>query len=165
MTQAPPPPFTAQPRPSAPSGYGSVDKFEALGEGCLGLNWVLAANVALMVGLQVAWSSQMGAFLIYAGVMALIIAALSYPSTKKIAHGLGSTDRAATFASFLLGINSLFFFGIAGYLLLQTIAVAEMKKYGLQSGFWLRRKDFEKTASRIHRTGATPMDFPSSPRW
>ena len=165
MTQAPTPPFTAYPRKQMASGYGSIDKFKALGEGYFGLNWVFAANLVLVVAVNMLLRERPGMWMPFTVLEFVAVALLTFPMNEKIAEGMGWGKGSALLASVLMGLNSSFFAGIVGYFVMQAIARGEMRKYGLEAGLTVRKMKFEKLLSEMYQTGKTRMDFPSAPRW
>jgi hypothetical protein len=144
MSDAPPPKFVAYPRPDLASGYGTVDKLQALGEGYFGLSNVFALNVliAVLVGCSGVTNSleilALGIVMMFAAIFFI-----SLPYTKKVAFGKGWPEWKAKMAAILIGLNAVLCCGIVGYSVLQSIAMAEMKKYGVQPGYFgLSKKQF-----------------------
>lgn len=136
MDPEPPPQFVAYPRGEVTT-FGSYEKFKALGEGYFGLNWVFLANVLMALGLRPLLASQTDVvpFVVVLPLFGLVIACLSYPFNNKIAYGCNWAPGLSILASVLMGINSALCCGLVGYVVMQMIALQEMKKYGIKSGF------------------------------
>ncbi|MBC8066340.1 MAG: hypothetical protein H7Y17_16030 [Chlorobia bacterium] len=143
----PPEGYVAYPRGPQATTYGSADQLQALVEGYYGLNYVFILNVVLamggrLVGLSV--DSPQGALAMLAGyfiVLFVVVGACSFPYNRKIAFGKGWGDGNAILASLLTALFSWLCCGIFGYIVMQQIAMSEMKKYGLKAGLGLRKKD------------------------
>jgi len=108
---------------------------QALAEGYFGLNWVFLVNVVIVIAMNLAiranGTSPVAALAALGGVFA-VIALLTYPQNKKIAFGKNWPPGSALAASLLMGLNSALCCGIIGYVVMQQIALGEMKKYGLK---------------------------------
>lgn len=157
----PPPQYAAYPRASAVP-YGSPEKLKALGEGYYGLNWAFLINIVL--GFVVNYTVSYGGiryFLVLAPVLLLVIAAITYPSTKKIAFGMGWAPGYAILASLLIGLNAVLCCGIIGYIVMQMIASNEMKRYGLKPGMLGIRKRDWKAAIAAMETAVPPFEPPT----
>jgi hypothetical protein len=160
-----PPQFAAYPRGPEIAPYGSFEKLQALSDGYFGLNNVFLVNVLLAIGsraLQLgprtpeqAWMMIIGAVV----VMGLIIGVMSFPFNRKIAIGKGWTDGHAILASVLMGLNSALCCGLIGYIVMQSIASSEMKKYGISAaGLGLKKKVVqERIAQMKAQQGSGPM--------
>jgi len=137
----PPPQFVEYPRASR-AAHGTLDQLQALAEGYFGLNWVFLVNLLLVFATRAA-SASAGMPGLVAMVLVLLVAVggLSYPMNKKIGFGLGWPGWGAALASILMAINSALFCGIIGYVVMQNLALTEMKRYGIPgSSFSLRKK-------------------------
>src|SRR5579859_7496136 len=133
------------------SSYGSSDRLQGLVDGYFGLNNVFLINVGLVIGLNVLIQSlfrsmppdrdAITVLLVWVGAIVVIgisIGFLTYPSNKKIAYGKDWPPSNATLASVLMGLNSALCCGVIGYVVMQQLAMAEMKKYGVKAGFGFR---------------------------
>ena len=143
------------------SQFGSAEKLRALSEGYFGLNWVFLLNVVMAlaargIGLVATTPETAMVLLLCAfGAIFLVIAFATYPYNKKIAFGKGWEPSMAILASILMGLNSALCCGIIGYVVMQQIAYAEMKKYGLKGGFFgLRKKDIEQRIAELQQMPA-----------
>ena len=157
MAEIPPTQFAAYPRGNSVSNYGTVEQLEALGSGYFGLNTVFTVNLVIAVSLNAA-SRTYGPIALLIGALFLfaVVAALSYPQNQKIAYGKSWPNSKALLASILMGLNSALCCGLVGYVVMQNIAMKEMKLYGIQSGlFGLKKKDFENfVANRRNQISA-----------
>lgn len=151
-------------RPGQGSHYGSAEKIRALYDGYNGLSVVFLINVILAVGSNFALGSPTSpdAALVTFGVLilglGLLVGFLTYPQNRKIGFGCGWAPSQAILASVLMGINSALCCGIIGYVVLQGIAVKEMKKYGLKTGFLgFKKKD---VIAKIQEMEAMPRQVP-----
>src|SRR5579885_3035672 len=99
MSEIPPP---ANPPPPNYAGYtrstgylSNPDQLQALADGYFGLNTVFVINVVLAIasyGVQPSLAKSMGLLAadgVIAGVLFVIITALSLPKNKRIAEGMG----------------------------------------------------------------------------
>jgi hypothetical protein len=136
--------YAAYPRPGMFPAYGNPEKLKALSDGYHGLTLVFLMNVALMIAVQVVAVAllETGVLIGLFGFAFLLIGVSTYPFNKKIAFGKGWTDRAAIMASVLMALNSALFCGIIGFFVMQMIAAAEIKAYGVRSGILgFKRRD------------------------
>lgn len=160
MDQPPPQKFVAYPR-STGSNYGSVDKLQALGDGYLGLNKVFFANIVLLFATSGARSVGAGAFVVAYLIMFALVAALSLPLNKKIAFGKNWPESKAILASVLMGLNSIVCCGIIGYSVMQSLAMKEMKLYGITSaGFFFGRKQLNEAINNRRMADPAPVSIP-----
>jgi len=117
---------------------GSAEKLEALWAGYKGLNGVFVVNILLSILLNGVIRSQqnpeqsLAMFLLIGGIGFIIICVLTYPQNRKIGFGKGWSTAMPVVASVLMGLNSVLCCGIIGYLVMQQIAAAEIKLYGLK---------------------------------
>lgn len=97
-------------------------------------------------------------------ILGLIVAFLTYGPNKKIGEGLGWSPSGAVVASVLMGLNSALCCGIIGYVVMQNIALVEMKKFGLKGGglFGLRKKDVDIAIEslRTQEANMPPSAYP-----
>lgn len=121
--------------------YGTPEKLLALYEGYAGLNLVFGINVALAIGSNfIGRTLRPGdvvtAYLVVGLVFFVIISVLTYPQNKKIGFGKDWPSSMPVIASLLMGLNSALCCGIIGYMVMQNIALKEMKLYGLTGSFF-----------------------------
>lgn len=134
----PPSQFVEYPRETP---YGSADQLQALAAGYYGLNWVFVANFLVAIGGRVLVEKVEDPDAHLISILALLaflligVSFASFPFNRKIAFGKGWSVAAAIVASALMGLNSALCFGAIGYIVMQAIALAEMRKYGVSSGF------------------------------
>jgi len=137
----PPPQFAAYARPGTPMGVaGSPDKLENLAAGYFGLSGVFLFHILYLFGgmMVAAMLSSNGnadtgtaIWLVCVLSTLVIIPVIAYRPIKRIGLALGwSPVLNVVFAIALL------FFGIIGYIVLQTIASSEIKKYGVKRRFF-----------------------------
>jgi hypothetical protein len=133
------------------------DRLRALAKGYFGLNWVFLANVLLSVASFVVTrgpDAGLQASIATAVLVFLVITAASFPFNREIGAGKGWSPVGPVIASLLMGLNSALCCGIIGYLVMQSIAMNEMKRLGLRAGFLgVRRKDVDALAEALDRTG------------
>lgn len=142
--------YAAYPRGPLGGMYGSSNHLLALWEGYSGLNYVAILNVALfavgeLVTLTPIWSdSSPESVLVFFGayffVLFIVIVACTLPYNRKIGYGLGWAPAGPVTAAILMGLNSALCCGVVGYIIMQMLAVAEMKRYGLRMGLLGMRK-------------------------
>lgn len=162
--EAPPPQYAAYPRGEGIPMNGSAEKLQALADGYFGLNTVFIINIVLAIGTRALTAAPVatmeeviGRFAIVVLAMLAIIGFLTYPHNKKIAFGKNWSNGAAILASVLMGLNSALCCGIIGYVVMQTIAMGEIKNYGLKGGFLgLKKKDIQARIDQI-RAQQPPM--------
>jgi hypothetical protein len=126
--------------------YGTPEKLQALADGYFGLSWAFVANIVLAIAARALLEAfAQGSNFIVALAMALpgmfcAVFLVTLPLNRKIALGMGWQPSSGFLASFLMGLNSALCCGVVGYIVMQMIAAAEMKRYGLRSGFLGIRK-------------------------
>ena len=158
MAETPPPNFAAYPRPDLTSAYGSADKLEALGKGYVGLNYVFLVNVALFLAYQFSGFHPLEQFIGFVVVVFFVVAGLTFPPNKKIGFGKDWPTAGPFLASFLMGLNSALCCGVIGYVVMQQIAMNELKRYGIKTGFLGPSKRILKAAVESRRQiDATPL--------
>src|SRR5579862_9475221 len=153
----PPPEGHAQYYRGGPPPYGTADKLEALAKSYYAISWVFVANLfafwgivfgmgaiaALILGPDVSTpkgSTVMGVMIIATyGIILLGFSIGPYPLYKRVGFGMGWSKNGPIVCSVLMGINSILC-GIIGYVVLQQLVFAEMKKYGVRGGFFGTRK-------------------------
>jgi hypothetical protein len=114
----------------------------ALADGYFTLNLVFVANIVVALGVSAlnVYVRQSGTdptlageiYLVSVVAIAVIIASLCLGPCKKIGYGLGWGSSMAYVAAILMGINSALCCGIIGFVVMQSIAGAEIKKYGVK---------------------------------
>ncbi|KAA0239309.1 MAG: hypothetical protein EDM74_04355 [Armatimonadetes bacterium] len=157
-------------RNTGQSTYGTPDKLRALSEGYFGLNWVFIGNVMIMITANILYglsSAVDRAFLFVAlGLIAgqfVYVTFASLPLNKKIAYGKGWPPSNAVLASVLMALNSVICCGAIGYVVMQMIAGAEIKKYGVKQGaFGYRKKQIQQ---RIEQMRTEQRAAPTSVRF
>ena len=168
----PPPGYGQYYRPS--SAYqGSSDRLQALADGYFGLNWAFLVNIILVlaiVGLSFAAAGGARAsnqrssanpalafFPIPQIVLFIIVVLVTYRPNSRIAYGMGWSPGAAIAASLLIGLNSVFCCGVIGYIVMQMIAYAEMKKYGIKgSTFGIRKATIMEAIAQLKQQESIP---------
>jgi len=160
---APPQQYAAYTRPGAFGG--SPEKLQALADGYYGLNWVFLLTLVIVLGLRMgagALFASPGQEVIFYGlafvVPIFVVGALSYPSCKKIAFGANWNSGMDIVAAVLMGLNSLLC-GIIGFAVMQSIASAEIKKYGVKGGSFLgfRKRDVLTAIEQLKAQQAVPV--------
>jgi hypothetical protein len=148
------------------AAYGTPERLQALADGYFGLNWVFLLNVVMAISTRaipavapdadLALPLLLGAY----GAIFLVVAFATFPFNRKIATGKGWDTSAAVLASFLMGLNSALCCGIIGYVVMQSIAAGEMKRYGLKSGFFgLRKADVERRIAELRQAPPPTTGF------
>ncbi|MEA2553590.1 MAG: hypothetical protein QOJ65_1766 [Fimbriimonadaceae bacterium] len=153
--------FVGYTRPGAT--YGDPERLKALADGYYGLNTVFVVNVLWAVAMGFALAALVVPFGIF-GALAfstvltgLLIGSLVHPKNKLIAYGANWNPGSARTASILMALNSALCCGILGYMVVQNLAMVEMKKYGLKAGlFGVRRRDVETAMERLRTAKLAP---------
>jgi len=115
--------------------YGSGDKLQALADGYFGLTRVFLINLVVLIAVVVAaQTGHLALWLSLLVVLFILSGVLSYPPNKKVGEGLGWGSNGALLASVGIALLSWFCFGAIGYGIVQSMAIKEMKKYGLKVG-------------------------------
>lgn len=158
MQQPPeiPPQFTAYPRAQM-NAYGTGAQLRALYKGYNGLSAIFGINVALSLGANAAIRSAAPAETVLgmwaAAVIAigLVVGFGTYPSNKNIAYGANWNPGMALLASILMAVNSALCCGIIGYVVVQQLAMNEMKRYGLKARFFggIKKQEVEQVAAQL----------------
>ena len=157
--QGPPPQqYAAYPRLQQGAAFGDPDKLQALADGYFGLNMVFLLNILLAVAANgvVTLTEEPVVWLIVLPVLLIVIIAATLPPNKKIAFGKGWAPSGAWIASILMGLNSAFCCGIIGYVVMQMIAIDEMKKYGIKGGSFSLKKKAVQEQIQLLRQSQTP---------
>ncbi len=162
-----PPPLEAPPQQYAayyrgPTGYqGEPAKLEALGSGYFGLNkaFLLHMVLALLVvyGLPALLISQnvtgliglvvfLAAFVLY--IVAVVF--ITLPPVRKVAFGMGWAS-----SSVIISEIGILLLGLIAYIVLQTVASSEMKKYGVKWRlFGVRKRDVASAVQALRTNEA-----------
>ena len=167
MSEIPPPNDPSRPPPPQYAGYtrpslvpGGPDDLQALADGYFGLNNIFVFNIVWVVAFNAYSRSAPTNFtilFIFVGVTVLLIGGLTYPYNKKIAQGMRWSPSAAGVASLLMGLNSALCCGIIGYVVMQSIAAKEMRKYGVTGGaFGMKKKLVQAVIDRMRTTPTAP---------
>ncbi len=163
MPDEPTPPFAPYFRPDETT-YGSVERLQSLSDGYFGLNWVFALNVVMSIAFNaiVRTSPNIEGVVIIGGLILIfaVITAATFPSNKKIGVGMGWDSSKPVIASLLMGLNSALCCGIIGYIIVQSIAAKEMKKYGIAGGAFGIKKSLVKAKLEAMRANPTPTPPP-----
>jgi len=160
----PPPQFAAYPRPQF---YGDPSKLQALSDGYFGLNTVFLYNFGLAILLNVVgripnFEFGLILFLISIPLIGLVVGYLSYPKNKLIGYGCNWSKHGPLTASILMGLNSALCCGIIGYVVVQNIALKEMRKYGVRGGaFGLRKRDVQAVVDALNSEQHPHLVMPS----
>src|SRR5579862_5999702 len=134
MAAMPPAGESNYPRPDLMPSYGTADKLEALSEGYFGLNRVFLLNFVLLIvaGVFNAVLHMPLMTLALLGVLFILSGVLSYGPNAKIAAGRNRPATEAVLGSILIAFFCWLCFGALGYLVMQSMATNEMKRYGLK---------------------------------
>jgi hypothetical protein len=143
-----PPVFAQYPRGSGAPPHGTPEKLEALMEGYYGLNWAFLAYVGLaivaIIVLAVSEGDPTGLvlfFVLLAGSFALM-GFLAHRCNKKIGYGLNWKESTPMWVTLGLVFGSCLFSPVIVFIIIQLIAMAEIKNYGVKSSFLgVRKKD------------------------
>ncbi len=138
-------------------------RLRALRDGYFGLNWIFILNVVLVFSFRgvIAVSKDQdelaGALLGMVIILFVIIAAATYPANRKIAIGRQWNPGIAALASILMGLNSALCCGLIGYVIMQSLAASEMRKYGIKPGFFsMRQKDVDAKIAELEGAAKPP---------
>jgi hypothetical protein len=159
----PPPQFVAYPRHHGPI-YGSSVKLKALYSGYTALGNLLVLNFFLgVIPLAAAGTADDNAKIVTFGVWAVLLGILvglaSYRTMKDIGFGANWPAKGPVVASAAIGINSAFFCGLFGYVVIQHLAWIELARYGLKTQLvgGVLRKDVEKALMELEAREQTPV--------
>lgn len=139
METPPTPQYAAYPRETV---YGSADQLQALADGYYGLNFVVIGTLVVSLGGRglvetiKAPDAHFSAALSLLAILILGVAVASFPYSRKIGFGKGWSDAGAIAASALLGLTAWLCFGLVGCAIMQSLALSEMRKYGVQGGMF-----------------------------
>lgn len=133
-------------------------------EGYYGLNWAFLAFFLLAISSVVplillqANSLGIGLFFLLLILAVVAVGVLSYPNNKKIGYGLNWSDSAPLWISIGMSIGSVIISPVIVFIVLQLIAMAEIKNYGIKGGFFgVRKKDIKAKIEEMKRqTTAAP---------
>jgi hypothetical protein len=140
IAPSPPPQFVEYPR--APDGvaYGSAEKFKALTDGYFGLGIAFALVLLtsiIAIALAVAVHSDVLTILVFFVLVPVVAFVLPLRANKQVAIGKDWSPGLAYVFSLVMMVG-----GIIPYAIVQTIALEEMKRYGLKRRFFgIRKKD------------------------
>ena len=160
---APPQQYAAYTRPG--TFFGSPEKLQALADAYYGLNWVFLFTLIIVFGLRMlagGFFNKPGQEIIFYGlafvVPIFVVGALSYPCCKKVAFGANWKSSMDVVAAVLMGLNTLVC-GIIGFVIMQSIASAEIKKYGVTGGsfFGFRKRDVRAMVEKMKMQQAVPL--------
>lgn len=157
------PPGSNYYRPGQPV-YGRPDQLQALADGYFGLNTAFLLVIVLYLFLTLGVPGILSGvlannkalvlpalifiFLAYGGGVAL----LALKPCKKIAYGKGWTEGQGVLAAVLVGLNAMLCCGIIGFIVMQTIASSEIKKYGVPSGiFGLKKSEVARVIAAMEQ--------------
>lgn len=170
-----PPQYVGYQRPGYDSGFqNDPDRLQALMEGYYGLSWSFLATVLTVIavvalGLTVAGpdsrNDDLGAlFGVLVFVAPVVVAgATSYRCNKKIAFGAGWSNGTAILASVLIGVGAVCY-GIVGFIVMQTIALGQIKKFGVRGGFLgVRKKDIKARIEQLRAAKVAPPVYAARP--
>jgi len=164
MAEVPPPQnFVAYPRGNTPGSYGTVEQLEALGEAYFGYNILFLGAIAVSVtGFFVGYTFRIFPYFIQLPCVLLVVIFGSYSLNSKIAYGKNWPTGAALAASLLVGFNAVLCCGIIGFVVMQTIALNEIKKYGMPTGFLsFTNKKFKAFVANRRNADSSPGPIPS----
>ena len=128
-----PPPYAAYPRDAARTGTSK--DLQNLFDGYTGLTLAFVVNIVLVLPLNLLSRSGvitppmlgLGALVVF-----VVIFALTLGPNRKIGEGAHWESWQPLLGSFLIALNSALCCGIVGYVVMQTIALNHIKKYGLR---------------------------------
>ena len=128
-----PPPYAAYPRDTARTG--TSQDLQNLFDGYSGLNVAFLVNVLLVVPLNVL--SRMGLvplplFGLAVLIVFVVVLVMTLGPNRKIGAGAHWESWQPILGSVLIALNSALCCGIVGYIVMQTIALNHIKKYGLR---------------------------------
>jgi hypothetical protein len=85
---------------------------------------------------------------------------LNYRIYQKVGFGKGWPSWGPRLATTLFALNTFFCFGLIVYVIMQNLALEEIKRYGVKSGFFgpNRRSVQEVVARRLPPQDAGPCD-------
>jgi len=140
-----PPSYTPYPRGQG-TVAGTADQLASLRDGYFGLNRAGLITFVLVIGLNVVWATAPAeSKLLYIGLgypAVMVVSGLSsYPYNKKIAFGAGWNPGIAILASALSAMFSCICWGLLGLIVMQMVAAAQIKKFGVRSGAFGLKKD------------------------
>lgn len=141
-----------------PGLYGSADRLQSLFDGYNGLTWVFLANILLSYGSQFLATVWMPDVVSDAGivlaltfgpmaVVAAMVGLLALRPIRAIGAGRQWSEGGVLLATILLALNSALCCGIIGYVVLQQLAIVEIRKYGYKPGIFNMGRN--KTASFV----------------
>lgn len=163
MPDVPPPKYAAYPRGNNPSTYGTTDQLEALGQAYFGYSWLFLGAIATsLAGFGIAFATNIFPYFIQMPLVFLVVTFGSHGLNKKVAYGKNWSSGAPLAASLLMGLSAILCCGIIGFVIIQTIALNEIKRYGIKTGtFTFTRKKFnaavqERRNADIQEPGPVP---------
>ena len=139
-----PPQYANYPRNANP--FGSAAQLQSLYNGYRRYGWMFLLNILLSVLIFVgaALTQNEFAVLLAYPLTATVIGFLVHPLNKLIGFGANWPASKILTASILMGINAVTC-GIVGYIVMQQIAVNNIKRYGLKSGFFgLKKREVQQ---------------------
>lgn len=157
------PQYAAYPRYQSATVYGDPDKLQALSDGYFGLNIAFLFNVLFAVAANgvVTVIQEPVVWLAVLPILMIAITFITLPHNKKIGQGKGWGPSVPLVVSILMGLNSAFCCGIIGYVVVQMIAIDEMKKHGIKGGTFSLRKKVVEEHIRVLREAQ--MHAPTQP--
>jgi hypothetical protein len=157
------PQYAAYPRYAGAPVYGDPDKLQALADGYFGLNIAFLFNVLLAIALSgiVTALQEPAAWLIGWLIMLIAITFITLPHNKRVGEGKGWGQSVPLVVSILIGLNSIFCCGAIGYVVVQMIAIDEMKKHGIKGGTFSLRKKVVEEHIRVLRQAQMQAPPPS----
>lgn len=140
MSEVPPPQFAQYPRSSV-----DKQKLQALADGYQGLSNAFVINICLSIGINFLWRQVDSLVAIGAGivVIAVVVFFATLNANKKIGEGLGWSPTGPTLASVLIAANSALCCGMVGYVVVQGLALRELKKHGIKTGVFITKKSLD----------------------
>jgi membrane protease YdiL (CAAX protease family) len=152
--------------------YGSAERLQALADGYFSLNnafliYVLlyAAFVVLRLAVLVNMPPETALPIGLAGIGILFVSSflLSYRPNKKIAEGKGAPPSNAVLYSVIVAMLFWLCCGAIGFLIPQSIATSEIKKYGLKVGSFSSLKKADVLAKITEMRMAENQPQPAVP--
>ncbi len=137
MSQLPPEHFVDYPRELIPGG--SAEKLQALSDAYFGLGSAILGHFILiftMIMVLNSGASERADYLLPLWFLFAVLAgAVTYPSNKRIADAKEQFPFSAVCGSVTAGVFAFFGLGFVACSCFQTVAIGEMKRYGIKSTF------------------------------
>jgi len=136
-------------------------------EGYYGLNWAFLAYFGLAISsfiVLVATQASLTGIVLFillfvSGLAAMVL--IAHPCHKKIGFGLNWRESTPLLVTIGLVIGSLVVSPIIAFIIIQLIAMAEIKNYGVKSGlFGVRKKDIVARIAELRQQSQPAQSVP-----